>query len=880
MSWFGKVVAVGATLFVLTLSGCSKSGGSSTAGTPSLISFSLGRSQISGSNTITAGVFVNEPLIFEFSVPIDPSSVSFDTLQIVRPDTGEFAPGTFEVQGARVIFRPDVTFDRANPAAGLSFGFAFDTRYLVAIPGQPRENLIRSVSGAQIREGATMAFQTAAAGAEDNPFDFFPGTPKVTLIEPEGQPDPTNPEIIVTEVPVDSQVVLEFSEPVNPATVIGPAPGESNTVIVQVDLDGDPSTGGSEDRVRVPGTYFLDISSTSAQLTFRLPAGSSYPGSAVLVVTVGGSVADVAGNQSGATKSFFYSTVFAPPGDVVSIGETFSNNDFEDVQATGARWNQVNNQGVLRAGAGGGFAIHGEFAPTSDVTLNTDSQVMTDLLGRQVTVTDGRFFFSRVAIPSGVTVRGVGSNPLRIFSSGDITVNGTIDVSGQDAAEVRDEETVGGSPGQGGPGGFPGGRGGDAVEGSTYFIASAPCGDDPPGLQPGDGEDGQGPAAGLASIGMTLDEVLCASFTFLVANMSGGGGGGGYATPGETGATGSNFVGCNVPVHDNKCYDAGSGCVPRPPGAGGGQGGPVGNPRLDPLLGGSGGGGTGNNFFESRGNGLGNSNCLPLATTNFNPGTGGGGGGGALLLQAGRRLSIQGNQSGDAEVFANGGSGGPAFIEELPSGQLKPAGVATGGGGSGGGILLQSSWDNSIDASVTINLTRSMVQALGGPGGNRLPDPKFTGGDGGAGRIRIEAVDSSTGIDFVQDDVAPFNDGSIEGDGTIGDYVGTGFSAARSAFYNTRELLPIYQGFSLTLDGVPFGFNAPNNFVNDGSLGVIIAFQGTSANAQGGPSPSAATNWTFDIREVNDRQFVRFLIVFTPGSSVAVDNLRFFFRGR
>ncbi len=892
MRWFGQILAVGSVGAVLALTGCSGSSSSSAVGAPALLSFNLGRSQVSGSNTITAGVFVNEPLIFEFSTPIDPSSVSFDTIQIVRPDTGEFAPGTFTVEGPRVIFRPDVTFDRANPTAGLSFGFDFLTLYLVAIPGQPRENLIRSADGTPIRQGATLEFTTATRGAEDNPFDFFPGTPKVTLIKPQGTPDPTNPNIIVTDVPVDSEIVLGFSEPIDPATALGTVPGESNTVIIQVDLDGDPSTGGSEDRVRVPGTYLLDISSTDAEMTFRLPSGRRYPGSAIIVVTVGGSIADVAGNQSGQTVDFFYSTVSAPPGGSQSVRENFEREDFEDKGATGAYWDvgrPVNEpggdtDGVLRPGFGGGFAIHGEFAPTSDVTLNTDSQVITDLFGNQVTVRDGTFYFTRVSIPAGVTVRGVGSKPLRIFSTGDVIVNGTIDVSGLPGSLVFEEQATAGLGGVGGPGGLRGGDGGEPDDGSTFFIddGQSTCGDPEP-ILPGDGHDGLGDGAGKGAIGISDTEVLCNNFTFIVAAATGGGGGGGYATAGTAGSVGSNFFGCINPVHDNRCYPAPGNCLARPPGDGGTGG--HGTPTLRPLVGGSGGGGGGNNFFGSRGNGLGNSECLPLADRNPNPGSGGGGGGGALQLQAGRKLTIKGSQSADARIVADGGTGGPANIEDGPSGP-RADDVTTGGGGSGGGILLQAAFDNSRDGSVSLTLSQSKLNAIGGEGGTRAGDPKFKGGPGGLGRIRIEAVDPDNGITFVVGDVTPCNACTQppSDNGTVGAFTGSGFSAARSAFYDSQQLLPIFEGFQLRLNGQLIGFNTSIPFANDlnslPSTGVLLAFQGASASAQGGPNESTATDWTLDIRQINDRQFFRFIVVFLNGLPTEVDDVRVFYRGR
>jgi len=82
---------------------------------------------------------------------------------------------------------------------------------------------------------------------------------------------------------------------------------------------------------------------------------------------------------------------------------------------------------------------------------------------------DGIFNFSEIDIPSGVTVRfeaNALNTPVILLVSGDATIDGVIDISGETAAPSvgAGDGNIGddGLPGSGGPGGFAGGRGGDA----------------------------------------------------------------------------------------------------------------------------------------------------------------------------------------------------------------------------------------------------------------------------------------------------------------------------------------------------------------------------------------------------------------------------------
>ena len=103
---------------------------------------------------------------------------------------------------------------------------------------------------------------------------------------------------------------------------------------------------------------------------------------------------------------------------------------------------------------------------------------------------DGVFNFTSVNIPNGVTVtfkRNAANTPVVILAQSDVVIEGTIDVSGKNGAPTGDTASDGGDPsddglpGEGGPGGFDGGRGGIPYSDTTFGGG---------GLGPGGGAGG------------------------------------------------------------------------------------------------------------------------------------------------------------------------------------------------------------------------------------------------------------------------------------------------------------------------------------------------------------------------------------------------------
>jgi hypothetical protein len=145
----------------------------------------------------------------------------------------------------------------------------------------------------------------------------------------------------------------------------------------------------------------------------------------------------------------------------------------------------------------------------------------------------GVFHYTTVNVPAGITVkytRNAANTPVTILATGNVTIAGTIDVSGGAGGNGSSGTQLVPNAGPGGPGGFDGGSGSNGVIGG---VSS-------------NGGNGRGPGGGVGGWG----------------SVQGGGGGGSYLTAGGQGTN-----------------------------SGGAAGAVYGTSTLAPLVGGSGGGG-------------------------------------------------------------------------------------------------------------------------------------------------------------------------------------------------------------------------------------------------------------------------------------------------
>lgn len=295
--------------------------------------------------------------------------------------------------------------------------------------------------------------------------------------------------------------------------------------------------------------------------------------------------------------------------------------------------------------------------------------------------------------------------PVTILSRGAVRIDSTaiLSVSGR-------TDSLLGVYGMAGPGGGGGGTGGEFKGGSGYTGGAGPSRQESVWLM-GTSVGSGGTRSGLWYGGGSMSGASGGG-TFVDA-PGGGGTGHPFGASGLAGRTSiitptvmnpGSYGGGTAGTKSFRVGDMTSG------GGGGGhgtQGGnsgefreangglPVGARQLVPLSGGSGGGGGG---FASGGY------------------ANGGGGGGALALYAFGPVSI------DGTILADGAPGVTASLASNASG---------GGGGAGGGVIL------GAQGGITFG-SNGRLQALGGRGGAANQGGARPGGDGGAGRIRLD----------------------------------------------------------------------------------------------------------------------------------------------
>lgn len=145
---------------------------------------------------------------------------------------------------------------------------------------------------------------------------------------------------------------------------------------------------------------------------------------------------------------------------------------------------------------------------------------------------NGIWNFTTINIPSGVTVqfnKNAANSPVRWLASGDVTIDGTIDVSGEFGAN----ELAPGIPAHGGPGGYDGGRGGIRFDASASFAG-----------QPGQGPGGGAPGTAQQTNPVNLRDGNPGQYngtygnTFLQPLLGGSGGGGGSSANTANGGNG------------------------------------------------------------------------------------------------------------------------------------------------------------------------------------------------------------------------------------------------------------------------------------------------------------------------------------------------------
>lgn len=372
----------------------------------------------------------------------------------------------------------------------------------------------------------------------------------------------------------------------------------------------------------------------------------------------------------------------------------------------------------------GSTGADGSFSPTADVVLQVPPS--------------GIFNFTDVNIPGGVTVtfaKNAVNSPVVMLATGNVVVAGTIDLSGKSAADTRYTQINYPEAGAGGPGGYSGGRGGDAAGGH--------------------GGQGFGPGGGRGG----ATNASCSGYPE-------GGGGAGYFSVGQASGCIRNY-GNSSSRHGTAGPSYGSNTMlPLLGGSGGGGGAGAVNASGAPGGGGGGGGGAlliaatkgvtvSGSLLANGGKGAGTVSCS-FSTSN-DSGSGGGGSGGFIRIltpayTGGGNISVAGGVGGCNGSLQNYGGGngsvGRFSVETLIGGTLSFAGLPTVTITKVAGLAVPTVPTGASDVSLPLSQNNPVVVEIAA---NNIPL---------AATIKLTMTPAHSG-DAVSVDAAPLS-GSFE----------------------------------------------------------------------------------------------------------------------
>lgn len=487
---------------------------------------------VEGSNVLDGTVWqLNRPIRLTFNHRLDVSSINFGSIQIRALDPLEVtAPitGTFEIEagsgGRSVLFRPTCpTNDLLTDGAFRPGGYEYE----IVLPTQGQSpTVLRDSEGRPLETGLKRTFSTPAL-SQPQFLDFVIGPPVATSV--------TFPTGLNTFADPDPSVTIVFNQPIDARST------NLNTDNIQLLFaDDEVGTAGANTfsaTNRVPGVLILkeNCNESGAEVEFRITG--VLPVNRKLQLQATTQFADIVGQRNVATVvlgSTTTPTLASIYNDNTWVETDETVDEFREDFDTTDRLDLTTALPVPAAQIGDGFVAAAFDFPGSftsedndlflgssvEAEIFTDSQfVFVDSNSRQHTLLNGVLTVNDITIESGATLRGRGTNPLVIYASGTVTINGEINVSGNNAVwptSLNSPQFVeGGASGECG-----GGRGGDASQIGLAETLRAENGDGAFGVEFAGGQGGEGGFNGDASTTGIIG---------LNGSMVGGGGGGGFA---------------------------------------------------------------------------------------------------------------------------------------------------------------------------------------------------------------------------------------------------------------------------------------------------------------------------------------------------------------
>lgn len=491
-----------------------------------------GEFTVTGLNVLEGQVWeLNRPIRIEFNHPLDPASVSFSSVQIRSTSAlaaGHPVTGTFELapneDGRVLIFRPTCPTDDANSNGAFLPG---GVPYEISMPvGTTSGNVLRDTSNRPLSKTLRRSFTSPRPPAEPLFLDLTPGPALLSEVKfPEG--------LNLFTIP-DPVIEIVFNQ------AIDGRPSNLNTDRLFVLFSAGVIGSGQEDVYpganKLPGRLVLIENCVESGAIVQFVISGLLPPNRKLRLQMNNDFRDIVGltnienalwepHVTPTLTAFYEDPSWVEANETVDeFRDEFETAAFLDADAEVPLPFATIGEGFISASFDFGGTYTGKnFLVTSPYReLFTDStQPFTDDGGEPHALNNGVLNVHDFTINSGAVLRCRGKVPLVIYATGTVTINGTLDLSGNNAKWPSSLQSPqfpeGGAQGECG-----GGQGGDACWVGIAETPRGETGDGPFGLaqaggQGGEGVYGDGKYAGADN----------GSYTFRL--VAGGGGGGGFA---------------------------------------------------------------------------------------------------------------------------------------------------------------------------------------------------------------------------------------------------------------------------------------------------------------------------------------------------------------
>ena len=476
---------------------------------------------------------LNRPIQIKFNHAVDFSSVSFQAVSFRSTDIlGSPVTGQFEIDPADdtiLIFNPACPTNEAQDNGAFAPG---GINYVLEIPiASESVSVLRDTDGRLLSSGLQRSFITRPSS---QPFDdFAPGAPIVV--------DPANDISFPTGVNFWANSEGDISIRFNQSIDARPTNLNSDRLLVlysnsEIGIAGENDYDSTN---KVPGEWVLIENCSDGGSLVEFHITGVMPINRNLAIKMTPSFTDIVGQSNSATTTLathpvprlsdVYGTNIGTWLDanetVDEFTDSFDDQKYLDLDQQLPLPLATVSDGFIAAS----FDYPGTYV-SEDKNFHIDDTAPRDIYTDSSTSfadSDGTVHIPQsgvlnvhdFTIDSGATLRGRGLNPLVIYATGTVTINGEINVSGNNAvwpSGLNSPQFIeGGALGECG-----GGQGGDASQIGLAETPRAESGDGPFGIEGIGGQGGEGIFNGkTASTGLAGQ----------TARSAAGGGGGGFA---------------------------------------------------------------------------------------------------------------------------------------------------------------------------------------------------------------------------------------------------------------------------------------------------------------------------------------------------------------